>query len=51
MERTANQIEDALVVRLCERNGWEYDGEDYTIALVDVRWFIENYTQLTKDEK
>ena len=46
---TPAYIEDRLVLALCELNGWEYGGgEDYDIAVSNVKWFIENYTKLIK---
>ena len=35
------ELEDLLVIRLCQRNGWEYGGnEDYDTAVSEVKWFL-----------
>lgn len=44
------QVEDQLVRRLCERNGWEYSGnEDYDTAVKDVKWYLSQPEILIKD--
>ena len=47
---TMEHIEDQLVRRLCERNGWEYgDNEDREIASRDVKWFLSQPEILIRD--
>lgn len=34
------EVEEQLVRRLCERNGWEYGSGDCDLAVRDVKWFL-----------
>ena len=40
-------VENILVERYCQRNGWEYSSnEDYDNAVRDIKWFMEQSKQL-----
>jgi len=36
----AKKLEDTLVERLCQRNGWEFGSEDGELAVEQVKWFL-----------
>ena len=48
-EKENEQIENTMVMLLCNKNGWEAGSEDYGIAEEEVKWFIENYNRIKEE--